>query len=79
MWAEKELIHTHWLGVLEIKDEVSDWSKYDLNEDGWVDRFLILPSKPQEDGGSSSRIWSHFSSIEEVVDLREVKISHYNI
>ena len=68
--------------VLEIKDEVPDWSKYDLNDDGWVDRFLILHCvKPQEDGGgSSARIWSHFSSIEEVVELpNELKISHYTI
>tara|TARA_B100001769_G_scaffold126961_1_gene99165 strand:+ start:3067 stop:5121 length:2055 start_codon:yes stop_codon:yes gene_type:complete len=68
--------------VLEIEDEVPDWSKYDLNDDGWVDRFLILHCvKPQEDGGgSSSRIWSHFSSIEEVVELpNELKISHYTI
>ena len=68
--------------VLEIKDEVPDWSKYDLNDDGWVDRFLSLQCvKPQEDGGgSSSRIWSHFSSIEEVVELpNELKISHYTI
>ena len=68
--------------VLEIKDEVSDWSKYDLNDDGWIDRFLILHCiKPQEDGGgSSSRIWSHFSSIEEVVELPDdLQISHYTI
>ena len=68
--------------VIEIKDEVSDWSKYDLNDDGWIDRFLILHCvKPQEDGGgSSSRIWSHFSSIEEVVELPgDLKISHYTI
>ena len=68
--------------VLEIKDEVPDWSKYDLNDDGWVDRFLILHCiKPQEDGGgASSRIWSHFSSIEEVVNLPDdLKIAHYTI
>ena len=28
--------------VTKIKGDVSDWSKYDLNDDGWVDRFLIL-------------------------------------
>lgn len=68
--------------VNEIKDEVSDWSKYDLNDDGWIDRFLILHcAKPQEDGGgSNSRIWSHFSSIEETVELPDgLKISHYTI
>jgi M6 family metalloprotease-like protein len=67
--------------VLEIKDEV-DWPKFDLNNDGWIDRFLILHCiKPQEDGGgSSSRIWSHFSSIEETVELPDdLKISHYTI
>lgn len=67
--------------VLEIEDEV-DWDKYDLNDDGWVDRFLILHCiKPQEDGGgSNSRIWSHFSSIEEIVELPDgMKISHYTI
>ena len=68
--------------VEKIKDDVSDWSKYDLDDDGWVDRFLILHcTKPQEDGGgTASRIWSHFSSIEEVVDLPgDMKISHYTI
>ena len=68
--------------VTKIKDDVSDWSKYDLNNDGWVDRFLILHcTKAQEDGGgTSSRIWSHFSSIEEVVELpNDMKISHYTI
>ena len=68
--------------VIKIKDDVSDWSKYDLNNDGWVDRFLILHcTKAQEDGGgTSSRIWSHFSSVEEVVELPgDMKISHYTI
>ena len=68
--------------VTKVKDDVPDWTKYDLNNDGWVDRFLILHcTKPQEDGGgASSRIWSHFSSIEEVVDLpNDMKISHYTI
>ena len=68
--------------VTKIKDDVSDWSKYDLNNDRWVDRFLILHcTKAQEDGGgTSSRIWSHFSSIEEVVELpNDMKISHYTI
>jgi len=67
--------------VNEISDEV-DWEVYDLNEDGWVDRFLILHcAKPQEDGsGSSSRIWSHFSSIENVVEISEnLQIAYYTI
>ncbi|MAH91277.1 MAG: hypothetical protein CMA11_05855 [Euryarchaeota archaeon] len=66
--------------VEKIKDDV-EWSTYDLNDDGWVDRFLILHCiKPQEDGNDKTSIWSHFSSIEEVVDLPdEMKISHYTI
>jgi hypothetical protein len=46
-----------------VQDEV-EWELFDLDKDGWVDRFLILHcATPQEDGGgSSSRIWSHFSS-----------------
>jgi M6 family metalloprotease-like protein len=67
--------------VLEIENEV-EWGHYDLDGDGWVDRFLILHCvKPQEDGGgSNSRIWSHFSSIEEIVDLPDdLQISHYTI
>lgn len=67
--------------VLEVEDEI-EWDNYDLNDDGWVDRFLILHcAKPQEDGGGeSSRIWSHFSSIEETVELPDgLMISHYTI
>ena len=67
--------------VEKIKQDV-EWEKYDLNEDGWVDRFLILHCvKPQEDGsGSTSRIWSHFASIEEIVELpNDMHIAHYTI
>ncbi len=67
--------------VNEILDEV-EWEDYDLNDDGWVDRFLILHcAKPQEDGsGSSSRIWSHFSSIDNVVTISEnLQIAYYTI
>ncbi len=64
-----------------VSDEV-DWEKFDLNDDGWVDRFLILHCvKPQEDGGgSSSRIWSHFSMAENVVDLpNNMQLAYYSI
>ena len=67
--------------VEEISSEV-EWGKFDLNDDGWVDRFLILHCmKPQEDGsGSTSRIWSHFSAIENVVELDDnLKIAYYTI
>lgn len=67
--------------VEEISSEV-DWEKFDLNDDGWVDRFLILHCiKPQEDGsGSPSRIWSHFSTIENIVELDDnMRIAYYTI
>ena len=52
--------------VVESIDEAT-LSDYDLNEDGVVDRFLILHSTlAQEQGsGSSNRIWSHFTSFSE--------------
>jgi M6 family metalloprotease-like protein len=67
--------------VKDISEDV-EWGNYDMDGDGWVDRFLILHCiKPQEDGGgSSNRIWSHFSSIENVVDLGSgLSIAHYTI
>lgn len=67
--------------VRDISQDV-EWANYDMDGDGWVDRFLILHCiKPQEDGGgSSNRIWSHFSSIENEVKLGDgLSIAHYTI
>ena len=67
--------------VESVKNEI-EWELFDLDDDGWVDRFLILHcAVPQEDGsGSSDRIWSHYSSIEEIVDLGDdLQIGHYSI
>ena len=68
--------------VIESIGDDIDWDKADYNKDGIIDRFLILhPAEPQEDGGgSSSRIWSHFSQIPEVLETKsEQKIGHYVI
>jgi M6 family metalloprotease-like protein len=68
--------------VIESIGDDIDWDKADYDKDGIIDRFLILhPAEPQEDGGgSSSRIWSHFSQISEVVETKsEQKIGHYVI
>ena len=67
--------------VLEIKDEVSDWSKYDLNDDGWVDRFLILHCvKPQEDGGGLvPNLVALFINRRSCKLPGDLKISHYTI
>ena len=56
-----------------------DWNKYDLNGDGTVDRLLILHTTiGQESGGNSNRIWSHFTTFENPVDLGDdLSVSHY--
>ena len=58
----------------------SDLSKWDLNGDFVVDRLLILHSgMPQEQGGTSSAIWSHFSPLQEPVTIGEYTIEHYTM
>ena len=67
--------------VNQIGDDVA-WEQADYNDDGVVDRFLILhPAEPQEDGGGgSNRIWSHFSQMPGVLETKgEQKIEHYVI
>lgn len=56
-----------------------NWNKYDLNGDGIVDRLLILHTTiGQESGGNSNRIWSHFTTFENPIDLGDdLSISHY--
>ncbi|MGB0330027.1 MAG: hypothetical protein ACPGCU_05340 [Candidatus Poseidoniaceae archaeon] len=60
---------------------VATLSEYDLNEDGVVDRFLILHSTlAQEQGsGSSNRIWSHFTSFSEPIKNGDVTFEHYTM
>ena len=66
--------------VVESIDEAT-LSDYDLNEDGVVDRFLILHSTlAQEQGsGSSNRIWSHFTSFSEPLKNGGVTFEHYTM
>ena len=56
-----------------------NWNKYDLNGDGTVDRLLILHTTiGQESGGNSNRIWSHFTTFDNPVDLGDdLSVSHY--
>ena len=54
--------------------------KFDLDNDGNVDRLLILhTTNGQEDGGGSSdRIWSHFSELEEKQSVgNSLFVQHY--
>ena len=64
--------------VLANKQSI-DWEKYDLNKDGVIDRLLILHTTiGQESGGNSNRIWSHFTTFENPIDLGdELSAAHY--
>ena len=64
--------------VLANKQSI-DWGKYDLNEDGVIDRLLILHTTiGQESGGNSNRIWSHFTTFENPIDLGDgLTAAHY--
>ena len=64
--------------VLENKQSI-DWEKYDLNNDGAIDRLLILHTTiGQESGGNSNRIWSHFTTFEDPIDLGDgLSVAHY--
>ena len=52
--------------VLNIADQIPDWSIYDWDDDGEVDQVLLLyAGKGQNDGGLSSTIWPHQWTLEE--------------
>ena len=51
-----------------------------MDDDGWVDRLLILhTSIGQEEGGNSNRIWSHFTTFDEVIDTEQEFIKKSDI
>tara|TARA_B100000029_G_scaffold368666_1_gene362382 strand:+ start:2328 stop:4217 length:1890 start_codon:yes stop_codon:yes gene_type:complete len=57
-----------------------DLASWDLDGDFVIDRLLILHSgQPQELGGPSNRIWSHFSSFSESVIIGDYTIEHYTM
>ena len=64
--------------VISTRNSIN-WNKYDLNGDGTVDRLLILHTTiGQESGGNSNRIWSHFTTFEDPIDLgNDLSVSHY--
>ena len=61
--------------------EVEDWGKYDLNNDEVVDRLLIVHSTlaQEQGGGSSNRIWSHFTTFQNPVLVDGYSIEHYTM
>ena len=67
--------------VSTIQTEI-DWNRYDLNDDGKVDRLLILhTSKGQEESpGIVNRIWSHFTHFDEPLDVSDgMAVNHYTM
>jgi len=57
-----------------------DLSIWDLNGDYVIDRLLILHSgNPQEEGGPSSTIWSHFSPFHEPIEIGDYRFEHYTM
>ncbi len=63
-------------------ENIVDWDEYDLDDDGYVDRLLILHStKGQEENpGQTSKIWSHFTMFDQpiIVDSN-LKVAHYTM
>ena len=55
-------------------------SEWDLNGDYVIDRILILHSgQPQEEGGPSSTIWSHFSTFQDSFQIGDYRFEHYTM
>lgn len=72
----RELAKQAILGLLQGQDP----SRWDLDGDYVVDRLLILHSgQPQEDGGPSNNIWSHFSPFHDPVVVGDYRFEHYTM
>ena len=67
--------------VLDMASSVN-WSQFDLNGDGEVDRLLILhTTKGQEETpAQSEKIWSHFTHFETPLDVGDgLSVGHYTM
>ena len=67
--------------VQSIADEVN-WSVYDLNDDGSVDRLLILHTTigQEESPSNTQRIWSHFTHFETTISVGvDTELAHYTM
>ena len=57
--------------------DLSDW---DLNSDGVIDRILILHSaQPQEMNGGTDSLWSHFTGMQEPLEIGDWRFEHFTI
>lgn len=67
--------------VTAVRDDMN-WSTFDLDKDGTVDRLLILhTTKGQEENpGITQRIWSHFTQFETPISLsNDMVAEHYTM
>ena len=65
----------------QIEDEVN-WSLFDLNDDGHVDRFMVLHTSigQEESADVTHRIWSHFTRFEDPIALSSGEVlGHYTM
>ncbi|MCH1422931.1 MAG: immune inhibitor A [Candidatus Poseidoniaceae archaeon] len=60
----------------------ADWDEYDLDDDGIVDRLLILHTSTgqEESPGQSNRIWSHFTHFDTGIEVdQNTLVEHYTM
>jgi len=66
-------------GVVGNSDDL-DLSNWDLNDDGVIDRLLVIHSgEPQESGAPKSAIWSHFSWLQDPLIVGNFSVEHYTM
>ena len=57
-----------------------DMTPYDFDDDGWVDRLLVLHTgDAQEDGGNQDAIWSHYAPLSPGFSAGGKSIGSYTI
>ena len=66
--------------IAEDQLQNEDLSNWDLNGDGVIDRILILHSaQPQEKNGGANSLWSHFTSMQEPLEIGDWTFEHFTI
>ena len=66
--------------VASVQLQGIDLSNWDLNSDGVIDRILILHSaQPQEMNGGTDSLWSHFTGMQEPLEIGDWRIEHFTI
>ena len=66
--------------IAEDQLQNEDLSSWDLNGDGVIDRILILHSaQPQEKNGGANSLWSHFTGMQEPLEIGDWTFEHFTI